>query len=115
MAIQRSFRGAVLSFLTVLASGAFTPAAADPFWLHSATIEPTTTDSLVEQSLNDAGSVSIWLPIPPAAPRDPYPLVMNPEVQHFLDRFTRERRDLISLWINRSSRYLGMMREVLKA
>ena len=115
MAIHRSFRPAVLSFLVVLASGAFTPAAADPFWLHLATTEPTTTDPLVEQPLNDAGSVSVWLPIPPAAPRDPYPLVLNPEVQHFLDRFTRERRDLISMWINRSSRYLGMIREVLKS
>jgi membrane-bound lytic murein transglycosylase D len=44
-----------------------------------------------------------------------YPVVLNSQVQHFLDRFTGERRDLVSLWMNRSSRYLGMMREVLKS
>jgi membrane-bound lytic murein transglycosylase D len=115
MAIQPSFRIAILGFFVVLASGTFTPAAADPFWLHSGSAEPTTADSMGEQSPNDAGSVSVWLPIPPSAPRDPYPLVLNPEVQHFLDRFTGERRDLISLWINRSNRYLGMIREILKS
>ncbi|HJU86459.1 MAG TPA: transglycosylase SLT domain-containing protein, partial [Gemmatimonadota bacterium] len=44
-----------------------------------------------------------------------YPLILNSEVQRFLDRFTGERRDLIGLWLTRAGRYLGMIREVLKS
>ncbi|MBI2215881.1 MAG: transglycosylase SLT domain-containing protein [Candidatus Rokubacteria bacterium] len=44
-----------------------------------------------------------------------YPVVLNAQVQHFLDRFTRERREIVAMWLNRSSRYLGMIREVLKS
>jgi len=44
-----------------------------------------------------------------------YPLVMNEHVRHFLDRFTGSRREVIGLWFNRSGRYLGMIREVLRS
>src|SRR6185436_14052721 len=43
-----------------------------------------------------------------------YPVSMNPQVQYFLDRFTGARRDVVNLWVGRSGRYLGMIREVLK-
>jgi membrane-bound lytic murein transglycosylase D len=125
MAIQPTFRAALLGFLTVLAPGVIAPVAADPLSTHQDTPdylatpttrdEPARPDPLVEQPLADAGSVSAWLGIPPSAPQHPYPLVLNPQVQHFLDRFTRERRDVVSLWMNRSGRYLGMIREVLKS
>jgi membrane-bound lytic murein transglycosylase D len=42
-----------------------------------------------------------------------YPVSMNPQVQHFLDRFTGARRDVVNLWVGRAGRYLGMIREVL--
>jgi membrane-bound lytic murein transglycosylase D len=41
-----------------------------------------------------------------------YPVVMNAQVQYFLDRFTGSRRAVIEAWVGRSSRYLGMIREV---
>lgn len=44
-----------------------------------------------------------------------YPLVMNEHVRHFVDRFTGSRREVIGLWFNRSGRYLGMIREILKS
>src|SRR5262245_24278306 len=44
-----------------------------------------------------------------------YPVALNPQVQFFLDRFTGPRRDLMSLWVNRSGRYLSMAREVFRS
>jgi membrane-bound lytic murein transglycosylase D len=44
-----------------------------------------------------------------------YPVAVNPQVQFFLDRFTGPRRDLMSLWVNRSGRYLAMAREVFRS
>jgi membrane-bound lytic murein transglycosylase D len=44
-----------------------------------------------------------------------YPLAVNPQVQHFLDRFTGARRDVLALWVQRSGRYMGMIREVLRS
>jgi membrane-bound lytic murein transglycosylase D len=44
-----------------------------------------------------------------------YPVALNPQVQFFLDLFTGSRRDAMTLWVTRSSRYLTMIREVLRA
>jgi membrane-bound lytic murein transglycosylase D len=44
-----------------------------------------------------------------------YPVVVTPQVQHFLDLFTGKRRELITIWVHRSGQYLGMIREVLRA
>lgn len=49
------------------------------------------------------------VPEPPA-----YPVTVNPQVQFFIDRFTIYRRDVVSLWVNRSARYLGMVRDVMR-
>jgi len=45
----------------------------------------------------------------------PYPVVVNPQVQYFLDLFTGKRREIVTTWVNRSGRYLGMIREVLRS
>jgi len=48
--------------------------------------------------------------------REPaYPVAITPRVQYFLDRFTGPRRDVVHLWVGRSGRYLGMIREVLQS
>lgn len=47
--------------------------------------------------------------------RSAYPVAVNPQVQHFLDRFTGARREVVRLWAGRAGRYLGMIRDVLKA
>jgi peptidoglycan lytic transglycosylase D len=44
-----------------------------------------------------------------------YPVSINPQVQHFLDRFTGARREVIHLWVGRAGRYLTMIRGVLKS
>lgn len=44
-----------------------------------------------------------------------YPVEVTPQVQRFLDLFTGKRRELVTLWVSRSGRYLGMIREVLRS
>ena len=44
-----------------------------------------------------------------------YPFALNPQVQFFLDRFTGNRRDAMTLWVSRSGRYLAMAREVFRS
>src|SRR5437868_11447376 len=43
-----------------------------------------------------------------------YPVALNPQVQFFLDRFTGSSRDVVTLWVNRSARYLTRAREVFR-
>ena len=50
----------------------------------------------------------------PAAPKPKYPVTLNPQVRFFLDRFTGERRDVVTLWVGRAGRYLGMIRDVFR-
>jgi membrane-bound lytic murein transglycosylase D len=50
---------------------------------------------------------------PPAAP-PAYQVVINSHVQSFLERFTGSRRDVVGLWLNRSRRYLDMIRTTLR-
>ena len=50
-----------------------------------------------------------------SARRPRVPGTVNPQVQHFLDRFTGARREVVNLWAGRSGRYLGMIRDVLKS
>ena len=45
----------------------------------------------------------------------PYPVTVNSQVQFFLDRFTGDRRKVIGTWLERSTRYLTMIREVLRS
>jgi membrane-bound lytic murein transglycosylase D len=39
---------------------------------------------------------------------------INQQVQFFLDRFTRERREVVDKWFGRAGRYLGMIRDTLR-
>ncbi|MBI3628751.1 MAG: lytic transglycosylase domain-containing protein [Candidatus Rokubacteria bacterium] len=43
-----------------------------------------------------------------------YPVVSNDRIHYFLRRFTGARREVIGLWLERSSRYLGMIRSILR-
>jgi membrane-bound lytic murein transglycosylase D len=39
---------------------------------------------------------------------------MNTQVKAFLDRFTGDQRKIVNRWLQRSTRYLGMIRDVLR-
>ena len=55
------------------------------------------------------------------APQEPtlddprYPVVLNTQVRFFLDRFTGTHREVVTLWVNRSARYMTMIRDVMRA
>jgi membrane-bound lytic murein transglycosylase D len=51
-------------------------------------------------------------PAPAESPS--YPVVVTPQVEAFIERFTGSRRDIVSLWLSRSQQYLGMIREVFR-
>lgn len=122
MVIQPRFLALAVPFLLLLASGTIMPAAADSSSFHQAALdylaqmpahdETSRSDTTVEHPPVDPGSVRAWLPVE-TGPQ--YPLVLNREVQHFLDRFTGVHRDVVGVWIGRSNRYLGMIREVLRS
>jgi membrane-bound lytic murein transglycosylase D len=44
-----------------------------------------------------------------------YPVVINPQVQYFIDLFTGKRREIVTLWVSRSAHYLVMIRETLRS
>jgi membrane-bound lytic murein transglycosylase D len=43
-----------------------------------------------------------------------YEVVVNERVRYFLDRYTGDRREVVSLWLERAARYLDMIREVFR-
>ncbi len=58
----------------------------------------------------DAFAESARLNAMALAPEFPdYPLVMNDDVQYFLDRFTGSRRTVVEQWMSRSGCYLAMI------
>jgi membrane-bound lytic murein transglycosylase D len=72
--------------------------------------EPTGVDPWAEAFAESSRVAAV-----PEAPKKPqYPVARNPQVQYFLDRFTGESRDVVSLWVGRAGRYLGMIRDVLR-
>lgn len=52
---------------------------------------------------------------PPDEASDEYAVEVNDRVQFFMDRYTGSRREIIGLWLNRSPRYLTMIREAFRA
>lgn len=144
MVIQARLFAATAVLLVISASGWFTPVAAASFWpdgVVSAVPPPIDAqvrpDLPLEQWLDGVGSVaeqeagseteptgidpwadafaeSSRAAVVAVSPRPAYPVSINPQVQYFLDRFTGARRDVVNLWVGRSGRYLGMIREVLR-
>jgi membrane-bound lytic murein transglycosylase D len=47
-------------------------------------------------------------------PRPAYPVVINAQVQAFIERFTGSRREVVGTWLDRSTLYLTMIRSVLR-
>jgi membrane-bound lytic murein transglycosylase D len=165
MAIQRHFVNAAVLFSIVLASGAFTPGAAESVSTEQPRVEAASiavasvpppavgvgpADLSVLRVVDGIGSderaarpsdgadapgalqtetIDPWAEAfaescrlaARVAAREPtlddprYPVVLNTEVQFFLERFTGRHREVVTLWVNRSARYLTMIREVMRA
>ena len=71
--------------------------------------EPAGVDPWAEAFAESSRLAAVRLPAKPS-----YPVALNPQVRYFLDRFTGERRDVVSLWVGRAGRYLGMIRDILR-
>jgi len=52
---------------------------------------------------------------PPNEIPDEYQVVVNDRVQYFMDRYTGSRREIVGVWLNRSPRYMTMIRETFRA
>ncbi len=70
-----------------------------------------TTPLSGEQGVSETGSIPSALD--PARLPSPTPSA-NARVIYFLDRFTGSRREVVSLWVGRSTRYVAMMRGTLR-
>jgi peptidoglycan lytic transglycosylase D len=123
--------------VAIAAPGAKAPAAADEASPPARTEAP---DPQVQQSANPQGSDAaptveagpgvegpgvelVEEPAPPAEAlvgppdeaSDDYEVEVNDRVQFFMDRYTGSRREIIGVWLNRSPRYLTMIREAFRA
>ena len=143
MAIQPRFLAVLTGFVAFLASGAFASSGADYASIPRGTIEWFTPAPLPESldrgdlsgepTLQERGSADAILTplgsysrpdsaveaVPDSAARrtevPPYPLMVTPQVQYFLQRFTGQYRAIVGTWLSRSERYLGMIREILRS
>src|SRR5438552_5525251 len=64
------------------------------------------------EALADSSRLAALAPRP--APKPAYSVPINRQVQFFLDRFTRERREVVDKWFGRAGRYLEMIRDTLR-
>ena len=73
------------------------------------------TEKVAESSLPSRSTpVTPTAISPPALPAPSVGAALNQQVQYFLDRFTRERRQVIDKWFGRAGRYLAMIRDTLR-
>jgi membrane-bound lytic murein transglycosylase D len=73
-------------------------------------------DAELPDAWAEAFAAGSRLPYPPRVAAAPaYPVVVNSQVQYFLDLFTGKRREVVTLWVSRSGRYLSMIRETLRS
>ncbi len=143
MAIETRFVHVTATFLfIVLASAPFAPAGADPDVMLDDAVEEAAPDhfdpSLVRQPVDEPGSVAAipdvesevdaesevaveldqWAEelVEASKPTRPvYEVVVNDRVKYFMERYTGDRREVVSRWLDRSTRYLEMIREVFRA
>ena len=66
--------------------------------------EPTGIDPWAEAYAESSRIAAVPQPV-----KSSYSVSLNPQVQYFLDRFTGDRRDIVTLWVGRAGRYLGMI------
>ena len=81
----------------------------------SATGEAAPVPEAVEDAATAKPAEALVAPPTEAAvPFGAYSVVVNDRVQFFMDRYTGSRREVVSVWLNRSSRYLTMIRDVFR-
>jgi membrane-bound lytic murein transglycosylase D len=66
------------------------------------------------EAFAESSSLARSIPSGPTPPAPSSITPINQQVQYFLDRFTRERRQVIDKWFGRAGRYLEMIRDTLR-
>ena len=145
MAIRPVFAAFVACFIWILQPSAVWPHDAGPHLSSSDSLEfsvvtpvddfgrPGPSVEAKGDTLDAADDPSIWVPLDfdpwayafaessrlqtvgPPMDAPTYDVVMNHQVQFFVDRFTTSRRDVVGLWLQRSPQYLGMIRPVFRS
>ena len=145
MAIRPGLTAFAACFLWILQPSAAWPEDAGPHLSSSDSLEfsavmpvddfrrPGPTVEATGDTLDAGDNSSIWVPLDfdpwayafaessrlqtvgPPMDAPTYDVVMNYEVQFFVDRFTTSRRDVVGLWLQRSPQYLGMIRPVFRS
>ena len=145
MAIRPRFAMFVAVFIWILQPYAVWPNDAGPYLSSSESLEfsvvtpvddfgrPGPSVEAKGDTLDAADDPSIWVPLDfdpwayafaessrlqtvgPQMDAPTYDVVMNHQVQFFVDRFTTSRRDVVGLWLQRSPQYLGMIRPVFRS
>ena len=66
------------------------------------------------EDLKDSGNLVPDLVLPEDSPAEDIPLAMNEKVEYFVSYFQTRGRSTFSRWLSRSTRYLPMMKEILR-
>lgn len=135
MSILTHFVLTIAMFVVVAAPGAPAPAAADLALLGQQPIDDSGSGAPAgaietapereavedaatpppESSTPPPGEALVAPPAEGPVPFDAYSVVVNDRVQFFMDRYTGSRREVVSVWLSRSPRYLTMIRDVFRA
>jgi len=81
-------------------------------------LTPTESEATARQEITDLKKLGAWdeqgkqIPDLDALHSD-FPLVLNPQVEYYLNLFQNQQRKIFASWLTRSGRYLPMMRQQL--
>jgi membrane-bound lytic murein transglycosylase D len=71
----------------------------------------------VAEELQELENLGAWVPGNPYTPEEvsyDFPVTMNKQVEFYLDFFQNKQRDIFTRWLERSTRYLPMIKEELR-
>lgn len=104
-----------LEFVAVALPAPALSVPADAVSVISALPEPDPWADALADSLRAERATPVAATVPVATAGAPqFPVATNPQVGFFVERFTREKREVVGAWLNRSGRFLGMIRETMK-
>lgn len=83
-------------------------------------LSPMESEATVSQEIKDLEKLGSWdgraSKYPDASKvQSDFPIVINPQVEYYLDLFQNQQKKIFASWLQRSGRYLPMMRQELAA
>ena len=74
-------------------------------------------EATIAEELQELETLGAWVPGNPYTPEEAsydFPVTMNKQVEFYLDFFQNKQRDIFTRWLERSTRYLPMIKEELR-